>query len=344
MTISPTHVPGKKQYAWSRFRKGEYIAIGWLSDYDLSGMSIEEVVALIREQNYENEASAIDAFTKFLTLEVGDYVAVNNTNAGLFGIGVISSGYRYKKNEHDTGGDNEEYFYSHFRGAEWKYTGYVRRKDIISPGETGWKPFGTVGSLEDEVPPYIWRLLGERLPKQPSRQRFVVPDYLKGVVESVERLRADPSHKERAHESLVEDFFCALGYEKHRDIKYRQGRVDISLWDGKNVLVIIEVKRDWNLSLYNSPETVLQAYKYALDRGSRYVILTNGDYYAIFDRLKGLSLSSNLIGEFRLTALQEEDAAIIQRLCRDNLVKPDMEELFRYLSECFKREESAIAQ
>lgn len=301
-------------------------------------MSLEDVKMLIQVEGYANEASAIDAFTKFLSLEVGDHVAVNNTNAGLFGIGVVTSGYQYRKNAHDTGADNQEEFYSHFRDVEWKYTNYVRRRDIIGPGERGWVPFGTVGKLEDEVPPYIWRLLGKKLPKQPSKRPFVVPDYLEPVVSTVNRLKSDPNHRERAHESLVEDFFCALGYEKHRDLKYRQGRVDISVWDGKNVLVIIEVKRDWNLSLYNSPDAVQQAYNYALDQGARYVILTNGDYYAIFDRLKGLSTASNLIGEFRLTALEEEDVNLIERMFRTRLLSPNVEELLQNLSECFIRE------
>jgi len=336
MTISPTHVPGKKEYAWNKFRTGKYLAIGWLEEHDLTGKSLDEVISLIRESGYENESSAIDAFTKFLTLEEGDYVAVNNTNAGLFGIGVISSGYKYQKYKHDTGADDKEEFYPHYIEVEWKYTNYVRRKDIVGPGETGWKPFGTVGNLEDEVPPYIRRLLGEMPPRQPKKQ-YVVPDYLKSVISSIQRLRADPNHQERAHESLVEDFFVALGYEKHKDIKYRQGRVDVSLWEGKNLLVIVEVKKDWNLSLYNSPDAVQQAYNYALDQGARWVILTNGDYYAVFDRLKGLSTSSNLIGEFRLTALEEEDLAIIQRMSRENLLKPNLEELFRYLSENFKQ-------
>lgn len=341
MTISPTHVPGKKEYAWNKFRSGEYVAIGWLSNFDLTEYTLDEVILLIRAENYDNEASAIDAFTKFLTMEVGDYVAVNNTNAGLFGVGVISSGYQYKKYKHDTGADGEEHFYSHFRGVEWKYTNYVRRKDIISPGETGWKPFGTVGNLDDEVPPYIRRLLGESHKRGP-KPTYVVPDYLKEVIGLVKRLRHDPKHKERGHESLVEDFFCTLGYEKHRDIKFQQGRVDISLWAGSNVLAIVEVKKDWNTSQYSSPKAVRQAYDYALDQGVRYVILTNGDYYAVFDRLKGLSCSSNLIGEFSLTALEEEDEALIQRISRDSLVNPNIEELLQYLSECFKWENHNI--
>lgn len=334
LTISPTHVSGKKEYAWEKFRAGNYIAIGWLHEYDLTGKSLDEIVELIREQNYDNEASGIDAFTKFLALEVGDYVAVNNTNDGLFGIGVVTSGYKYELYKHDTGSDDKEDFYPHFREVQWKYTRYVRRRDMISPGETGWKPFGTVGNLDEEIPPYVQRLLGI-MPTRQLPPKSIVPEHLKSVISAVERLRSDPNHQERAHESLVEDFFHALGYEKHQDIKYRQGRVDISLWDKGRVLVIVEVKKDWNLSLYNSPEAVQQAYKYALDQGARWVILTNGDYYAIFDRLKGLSLSSNLIGEFRLTALGETDVDFIQRMSRDNLLRPNIEELFRHLSECF---------
>jgi Holliday junction resolvase-like predicted endonuclease len=213
-------------------------------------------------------------------------------------------------------------------------------KTLSAPEKQRGRPYGTVGSLEDEAPPYIKRLLGEKPTPQPSKPTppvFVAPDFLKGILSSIAVLKADPNHQEPAHESLVADFLGTLGYEKHRDIKYQQGRVDISLWDGNSLLVIVEVKKDWNLSLYNNPEAVQQAYRYSLDAGSRYVILTNGDYYAVFDRLKGLSTTSNLIGEFRLTTLQEEDLETIRRISRDNLLKPNLEELFRYLSESFKK-------
>lgn len=336
MTISPTHIPGKKEYAWKKFLEGGYIAIGWLREHNLKSMSIDEVIALIEAQDYDSdsEARAIDAFKKFLKLESGDYVAVNNASDGLFGVGVISSGYDYRAYGHDNGSEDKEDFYSHFRGVTWKYTTYVRRKDVISPGETAWRPYGTVGSLDDEVQPYIDRLLGVE-PDTKHPPKFVVPDFLKLVIEAVKQLRSDPNHQERAHESLAEDFFCALGYEKHRDIKYRQGRVDVSLWDKDRILVIAEVKKDWNLSRYNNPDAVKQAYNYAIDQGARWVILTNGDYYAVYDRLKGLSSELNLIGEFSLTALGEDDVALIQRMSRHNILRPDLKELLRNLSECF---------
>lgn len=338
LTVSPTHVPGKKEYAWNNFLSGGYVAIGWL-DLDLTGFPIDDVVEQIRTLNYDNEASAIDAFTKFLTLEKGDYVAINNTNAGLFGVGEIISGYKYEKNKHDTGADLKDHFYSHYRCVEWKYTSYVKRKNLIGPGERGWKPFGTVGTLYDEIPPYIKRLLGEMPEKEikedSESEPLLIPDYLKPVIELVNHLKLDTIHQERGHESLVEDFFYALGYEKHKDIKFRLGRMDLSLQFGDKTLVVIEVKKRWDLNQYNISDALQQVYYYALDHGIRYVIVTNGDYYAVYDRLKGLSYSSNQIGEFNITNLTEEDIDLIKRLSKENLTKPNIEELFIYLSENF---------
>jgi hypothetical protein len=95
LTISPTHIPGKKPYAWQNFKKGKYAAIGWLHEHDLTGMSIEQITSLIKRQNYENESSAINSFSKFLRLEIGDIVGVNNVSFGLFGVGEVTSGYKY---------------------------------------------------------------------------------------------------------------------------------------------------------------------------------------------------------------------------------------------------------
>ena len=80
-----------------------------------------------------------------------------------------------------------------------------------------------------------------------------------------------------------------------------------------------------------------QAYRYAHSIGVRYVILTNGETYVIYDRLKGLSWDSNVLGEFRLTSLQDEDLMFIDRLRPQALGRPDLHELFRNLSEMFIR-------
>ena len=342
LTISPTHVPGKKEFAWKQFRDGHYVAIGWLEDTNLTGKTLNQIISIIEERDYENESSAIDAFTKLLALDNGDYVAVNNTASGLFGVGRITSGYQYEKDKHNTGYEGEatgdESFYPHYREVDWKYTSYVRREDLVGEGEKAWNPYGTVGRLDDEVPVYIRRLLGEKLPTgQSSKKEIIVPDYLRKTVDSINTLKSLKDHQERGHESLVEDFFCNLGYEKHTNIEFQKGRIDISLKEGDRILAVVEVKKDWNLNSFNSFEHLIQGYRYALNRGARWVIVTNGDYYAVYDRLKGLSKDSNLFGEFTLTNLTDEDEKIIQRLTRANLANPNLEEIFRHLSESFKK-------
>jgi hypothetical protein len=67
----------------------------------------------------------------------------------------------------------------------------------------------------------------------------------------------------------------------------------------------------------------------------RYVLVTNGDTYILFDRFKGLSWESNLLGEFQLTALQQEDLALIERLRPARLSFPDPAEALRHLAESF---------
>ena len=78
LTVSPTHIERKKPFAWDQFRKGGYISIGWMH-IDLAGKSMAEVQKLIRSFNYPNERSALDSFGRFLTLKIGDYVAVTNS-------------------------------------------------------------------------------------------------------------------------------------------------------------------------------------------------------------------------------------------------------------------------
>ena len=157
-TISPTHISGQKPAAWERFRDGHYVAIGWLEDVDLTNKSMDEITELIRERKYQNEAAAFQSFERFLSLKPGDYVAVNNTNHGLFGIGKITSDYKFELGKHDSG-DGEE-LYPHYRDVDWLKTSYMPRTSLVSEGETPWQPYGTVGKVYLELPPYIARLVG----------------------------------------------------------------------------------------------------------------------------------------------------------------------------------------
>lgn len=337
LTISPTHIPGKKPYAWEKFRDGNYIAIGWGDLDDLTGLSVEQVVSEIRKHHFDSETNAISTFTKFLALEIGDIVAVNNVNFGLFGVGKVTSGYKFKLDMHDTGseGDDKE-FYSHYREVKWLVTDYKRKEDLLRIDEKLWKPYGTTGALENDVPDFIKRLLNMPVSNKQKPDELIQPEFLKTVIDRIANLKKDAAHTERDHESIVEDFLCSLGYEKLNQIKFRRGRLDISISDDDKVVLLFEVKRDWQLDYETHVDDVKQAFFYSLEKGIRFIILTNGDYYALFDRLKGLSIESNLLGYFQLSQLERDDLKIIDRLKKSNLFKTDIKELFVNLSESFQ--------
>ena len=334
VTISPTHIPGKKRDAWEKMKTGGYIAIGWLNQ-ELKGKSIAEIEKIIKQRAFDNEDAAISAFHKFFDLKVGDYVAVNNTNKGLFGVGEIVSDYRFSKDAHDTGAEDKDEFYSNLRNVKWLHTEYATRKELMRESEKSWVPYGTVGKILPSVPPYIRRLLGEEKPAPEPTKLPKMPDWLNPIVRSIELLRKDKRHQERAHESLVEDFLVTLGYRKHEDIRFRQGRVDITISIGGRPAALVEVKRDWDFDEGGRDGAVKQGYVYAHERGIRYVIVSNGDAYAIFDRLKGLSYESNFVGEFRLTALDNESLEVVERLRKENLERTNLVELFRNIGEAF---------
>lgn len=335
LTVSPTHIPKMKKTAWERFRDGGYIAIGF-RHVDMTARSPDDVAAAIQGQGYSDEADAIDCFKKFLSLEPGDYVAVNNTNHGLFGIGVVTRGYHYEFQHHNTESEDRDQWYSHIVDIDWDVTAYMRRQDLIREGETMWKPYGTCGALLDAIPEYILRALGQAPDPSPSPEPVVVatPDFLQPIVKGIEILREDNKHQERAHESLVEDFLVALGYEKHRDIKFRQGRVDITIFDNDRPVVVFEIKRNWELNAQDRG-VIKQAYNYSLEQGIRFVVITNGDYYLLMDRLKGLSFDTNVIGEFTLSGLQEDSLSLIDSLRPESLRSNNVKQIFERLSEGF---------
>ncbi|MCA9605154.1 MAG: hypothetical protein KC619_06150, partial [Myxococcales bacterium] len=160
------------------------------------------------------------------------------------------------------------------------------------------------------------------------------PDWLSAVARDIAILRSDSNHQERAHESLVEDFLVALGYAKHQDIRYRQGRIDITLYAGNRPVAVFEVKRDWELNSA-SIAVIKQAYNYSLEQGIRFVVITNGDYYLVMDRLKGLSFESNVVGEFTISALQEGSLDLIESLRPERLRTNDVRQILERLSEGF---------
>jgi hypothetical protein len=334
LTISPTHVAGKKEYAWNNFKKGGYVAIGWLP-IDFTNNTIDEIERKLKKEKYDNEASAIASFSKFLSLDIGDYVAIPNVNFGIFGIGKIKSGYKYQVQMHDTGAETKEDFYSHYREVEWIVTDYHKRSELIEEGETSWSPYGTTGVLEPELPDWVKRAVGIIIEKKHEIQ-YETPVEFQEVIKNIQKLMGAKEHYERAHESLVEEFMILLGYDKFTDIRYQKGRIDVCISVEDRDLILFEVKPDWGLNYQKHQHVLLQAYNYALEQGFRFVGITNGDYYAIFDRLKGLTYETNFIGEFVLSKLQSDDLKIINNIRKKELMKLKVKEILLSISEHFK--------
>jgi Holliday junction resolvase-like predicted endonuclease len=152
-----------------------------------------------------------------------------------------------------------------------------------------------------------------------EKPKIEIPPQLKDIVDDIKKLKNDDTHQERAHESLIERFFEYLGYERFSDIKFRVGRVDISINVQGELVVVVEVKKYWNLNIKKDHSVIEQAYNYALVNGARFVIISNGDYYAIFDRDNGRTYMENLKGEFVLSNIDKESLLLINFLKKDSL-------------------------
>jgi hypothetical protein len=158
VTISPTHVAGEKRNTWARFRDGKYIAIGWLVDTDLSSWSREAISAELEKREEPSWRDGQHDLTRFVhDLEIGDMVAITNTNTSILGVGIITSDYYFDATAHDTGDARDKY--THFRAIRWLSTDEWMRSDVILPGETSWEPRGTLGRINPSVPAYVWRRL-----------------------------------------------------------------------------------------------------------------------------------------------------------------------------------------
>ena len=143
--------------------------------------------------------------------------------------------------------------------------------------------------------------------------------WISEIDDAINLLKKAGSHHERENESLVEKFFINLGYEQHKEIRFRQGRIDVSVNINDNPMFVIEVKRRWDLSR-SDKEVLQQAFGYAQSNGSRFVIISNGDYYAVFDRDKGRSYDTQFAFEFKMTELSIHDLRNIKSLHRSRLI------------------------
>lgn len=156
--ICPTHCKGQKESAWKSILSQNIIAIGW-NHMDYTNFTIREV-----EQEYKDDAIARKTFSLFKQIKDGDVICCTNNNFGLWGIGIALSQYKYKKEIHYAGIDDDGYesYYSHYIDVAWlcfKEQGYISTDELnILPSERQWPPYGTLNKRED-VPLYISRYL-----------------------------------------------------------------------------------------------------------------------------------------------------------------------------------------
>lgn len=168
-------------------------------------------------------------------------------------------------------------------------------------------------TVEEDLRVKQMPVVAERFEFRKSQEPTDAPEQLSTLVKRIQKLRADSTALERDHEDLVAALFEKLGYERVDEIKFQRGRIDIRIDVDGVPRYTIEVKADWSLSWRNS-KALPQAYNYALQQGTRYVLLTNGDTYFLFDRDNGRSYDDNFVGEFRLTDLSESGEKILNLL------------------------------
>ncbi len=171
--------------------------------------------------------------------------------------------------------------------------------------------------------PYEQKKPASKIQDEPSSSVSVSPkknaSELHDLISQIILLKNVSHHSEREHESLVEKFFLYLGYNYPVDIRYRVGHIDVLINSESNNSIVIEVKRNWKLSRQNK-DVIDQAYGYASNIGSRFVVITNGDYYAFFDRLRGLSINDNFDFELKLTQISDKEIQLLKKYKKSSLL------------------------
>ncbi|RHK14552.1 AAA family ATPase [Bacteroides fragilis] len=152
--ICPTHCKGQKEDAWKSFLSQNIMTIGW-SHTDYTNYTIDEI-----KQDYLDDTTAIGPFTLIKQIKEGDIVCCTNNNLGLWGIGIAISQYKYRKNIHYAGIDEEDNdsYYSHYIDVAWlcfnEYK-YIQTSELnIQFPEKQWQPYGTL-TQKERIPRYI---------------------------------------------------------------------------------------------------------------------------------------------------------------------------------------------
>jgi len=316
------------QKVWQYDLMHNTVAIGSSYMGDSTGKTKQEIQNQILEKFPLRSASmkAQQLWSFFNEVKKDDYIVAKTGLSKVLGLGRIFikdgkiSYYSIKEGLARCG--NKDNPHPNFLNVQWKEESLNFGKHVFIQGRFGRLDKMLVNKIREEVK----KLILERIDSlfcESSRQisltssrkggKVAKKNIFKNIVSAINLLKKDPVHKERAHESLVEMFYEKLGYEKFTEIKHRQGRIDISVEEAGKIKIVNEVKRDWALSKENLA-AVFQGYGYSLETGAIFVVVSNGDYYAVFDRRKGYTYKENFRGEFQLTSLCNRDFDVIKIL------------------------------
>lgn len=150
--MNTTHIYGAKRHAWASFQRNNIAAIGWHQE-SYEGWSPLEISHHLKTIKYRHIDSKLDAFRSFdliMKMNIGDLVGVFNVNHGLFGMGIISSSYKFKQAIHDTGAVSTSEWYSHFVDVGWIIN--KEWSDIPTSLEDDNKMWPVFGTLHERVP------------------------------------------------------------------------------------------------------------------------------------------------------------------------------------------------
>jgi esterase/lipase superfamily enzyme len=100
----------------SSFLKGGFMAIGWLEDFDLSEIKVDDLYQLFSDSKESENASQnhVNQIKRFLKeIEIGDYVITPSISSGKIHYGVVESNYYYEPNPED------DCTFPHRRKVKW---------------------------------------------------------------------------------------------------------------------------------------------------------------------------------------------------------------------------------
>jgi hypothetical protein len=177
------------------------VAIGWLPGHDLTGLTPQAVDTLIdthvdldptikvvpySEQAAriaKNQSTAKRAMRNFLSAKPGDLVLVPGATARIYGLGVITSGYKYTPGKMDPNGLGNDYR-NHFLEVTWlewsrgnNNPSYLERAAFLALGCTKlWPTLGFVATVIEGNPEFLTKAIF-----WPNIEQALLP-YASGVV------------------------------------------------------------------------------------------------------------------------------------------------------------------